>query len=144
MTKLFFNKIILIPTLECTFCLILTWFPPTSLIWSISELPPQLHTSANYLCNHLQLSRSKLPENLWDKKAFFSGAVLAFCHFRNHFFGITPSSLNYANMFGIFYLSTLSGFITIHNLNICWLLLYLSSLFLHESAAIYCIHVVLL
>ncbi len=63
----FFNKIILIPTLECTVCLILTWFPPTLLIWSISWLRPTA-AHANYFCDHLQLSRSKWPEHLREKK----------------------------------------------------------------------------
>ncbi len=78
-----FNKIIPIPTHEFTACLILTWFPRTSLIWSISELLPQLHTPFTYAttCSWVEVSC----HNIFEKSTFISGAVLAFCHFRNHF-----------------------------------------------------------
>ncbi len=118
----FLNKIIHIPTPESTACLILTSFQPTSLIWSISELPPQLPITYVTTCSWVVVSNQKI----FEKKNIYFWRSTGILSFSQPLFEITQPILNYANMFGIYYLSTLFWFITIHNWNTCLVLLYLS------------------
>ncbi len=108
--KCFLNKIILIPTHESAACIFLTWFPPTSLIRSISWLPPQLHTPITYAttCSWVVVSCQTICEK---KKHLFP---TQYCLFRNHF--LESRSLSWIiRTCLVFFLSTLSWFITIHN-----------------------------